>query len=102
MGKQALFLNAVFLGHHRRNQVWILSWDLVGDAAKSFRRISCGRVELWVPFSARRLLDLGQIFHRSFFPDCAGHPRKTSEKAGWFLCLTCSLRRGMRPWGPKT
>ena len=52
--RQAIFLNAAFPWHHRRNRLWILPWDLVGDAAKWFRRKSCGRWELWVSLSSRR------------------------------------------------
>ena len=54
-GKPAAFLTAAFLWHHRLNRVWIFSWNIVGDAARWFRRKSCGRLELWVPFSAKRL-----------------------------------------------
>ena len=87
------------LGHHRRNRVWIFNWALIGGAAKWFSENSAGRLELFIPFSARRLPDLGTIFRSGFFPRLFRGSATKDYPEGKFPCLTCPLRPGMEPWG---
>ena len=62
LGFQAVIVDAAHFGHHRRPRVWIANWTLQAEAARWLRPSPSGRQEIWIPFSARRLPDLGRIF----------------------------------------
>ena len=99
LGESALYMDAACFGHHRRRRVWIFNWDLHAQAKQWLRSLPCGRQEVFVPFSARRLPDLGRIFRSSFFPRFLRGAGKPDYPEGKFECLTCPLRPGMVPWG---
>ena len=99
LGMEAVFLDAACFGHHRRRRVWIFNWPIQDETAKWLRPTPCGRQEVFLPFSARRLPDLGRIFRSSFFPRCLRSAGTRDFPEGKFECLTCPLRPGMVPWG---
>ena len=99
LGEEAVYIDAACFGHHRRRRVWIFNWDIQDQTAKWLRATPCGRQEVFVPFSARRLPDLGRIFRSSFFPRRLRSSGTRDFPEGKFECLTCPLRPGMVPWG---
>ena len=99
LGFQAVLVDAAYFGHHRRPRIWISNWQLQGEAAKWLVPGPTGRQEVQIPYSARRLPDLGRIFRSSFFPRRLRGAGTRDFPEGKFPCLTCPLRPGMRPWG---